>query len=104
KGEIKGLQERIEEEKDRLRSLKESGEIEEYTPPKRGPHGRAAFQEPHSMPDMEMGDEGLTDAGLDMETESFEVETSTGEETTTELEEEEGAEEEEEEEEDPFSD
>src|SRR2546428_366804 len=72
--EIKTLHEKVEEEKIRLRNLKESGENEEYTPPKRGPHGRAAFQEPHSMPDMEMGDEGLTDAALDMETESYEVE------------------------------
>jgi len=101
--EIKLLYDRVEEEKNRLRSLKESGEMEEYTPPKRSPHGRAAFQEPHSMPDMEMGDEGLTDAGLDMETESYDTETISGEETS-ELEEGEGAVEEEEEEEDPFSD
>lgn len=102
--EIKNLHEKVEEEKARLRTLKESGENEEYVPPKRAPHGRATFQEPHSMPDMEMGDEGLTDAGLDMETESYEVETSAGEETTEHGEEEGVAEEEEEEEEDPFSD
>jgi hypothetical protein len=104
KAEISTLFEKVEEEKSRLRSLKESGEMEEYTPPKRGPHGRAAFQEPHSMPDMEMGDEGLTDAGLDMETESYDVETSSGEETAEHSDEETGLEEEEEEEEDPFSD
>lgn len=104
RSEIKSLSERIDEERDRLRSLKESGEVEEYVPPKRNP--RQTFQEPQSMPDMEIsGDEGLTDAGLDMETESYEVETSTGEETTEHETEEEGAfEEEEEEEEDPFSD
>ncbi len=28
---------------------------------------RAAFQEPHSLPDMEMVDDNLTDAGFDME-------------------------------------
>lgn len=104
KSEIKSLYDRVDEEKVRLRSLKESGEIEEYTPPKRNPHGRPSFQEPHSMPDMEMGDEGLTDAGLDMETESYEVESSTGEETAEHGEEEGAVEEEEEEEEDPFSD
>jgi hypothetical protein len=105
KEEIRLLQEKINEEKQRLRFLKESGELEEYTPPKRGPHGRAAFQEPHSLPDMELGDEGLTDAGLDMETESFDLETSSGEETTELGEEDLGLEEEEEEEEeDPFSD
>ena len=102
KEEIKAIEERVHEERQRLRFLKESGELEEYAPPKRTP-GRAAFQEPHSMPDMDMGDEGLTDAGLDMETESFDVETSTGEETT-EVDAEEAGEEEEEEEEDPFSD
>lgn len=55
------------------------------------------------MPDIEGGEEGLTDAGLDMETESFEAESTAGEETQ-ELESEDAAPEEEEEEEDPFSD
>lgn len=109
KEEISALQERISEEKERLRFLKESGEVEEYGPPKRPAHGRPAFQEA-SMPDMEIGDEGLTESGLEMETESFEIETSSGEETEAEGEggeEGEGAAavvEEEEEEEDPFSD
>jgi hypothetical protein len=103
KEEMKSLQEKIQEEKERLRFLKESGEMEEFTSPKRPPHGRPAFQEAHSLPDVDMGDEGLTDAGLDMETESFDLETSSGEEGGGE----EGEEEnpvEEEEEEDPFSD
>ncbi|HEY5259313.1 MAG TPA: hypothetical protein VIJ46_01610 [Rhabdochlamydiaceae bacterium] len=103
KEEIKMLTERVNEEKDRLRFLKESGEMEEFTPPKRPLHGRPAFQEPQSMPDIEGGEEGLTDAGLDMETESFEAESTAGEETQ-ELESEDAAPEEEEEEEDPFSD
>lgn len=106
KGEIRALQEKIGEEKERLRFLKESGELEEYAVPKRPPHGRPAFQEAHSMPDMEMGDENMTDAGLDMETESFEAETASGEEPAEGggEEDEEGAAAEEEEEEDPFSD
>jgi hypothetical protein len=108
KEEMRALQERISEEKERLRFLKESGELEEYGPPKRPTHGRPAFQEA-SMPDMEMGDEGMTEAGLEMETEGFEPETSTGEEGEGEEggaggEEEGGVQEEEEEEEDPFSD
>ncbi|MBI2743365.1 MAG: hypothetical protein HYX48_05555 [Chlamydiales bacterium] len=110
KEEIRALQDRIAEEKERLRFLKESGEVEEYGPPKRPAHGRPAFQEA-SMPDMEIGDEGMTEAGLEMETESFEMETSSGEETESEAEGEEGEGaaaaapvEEEEEEEDPFSD
>lgn len=102
KEEMSVLKEKINEEKERLRYLKESGELEEYVPPKRTP-GRQAFQEPQSMPDMDLiGDEGLTDAGLDMETESFDVETTTGEEG--ESEEDDGYPQEEEEEEDPFSD
>ncbi len=107
KEEIGTLQDRISEEKERLRFLKESGELDEYGPPKRPAHGRPAFQEA-SMPDMEMGDENLTEAGLEMETEPFEAETSSGEEAEAEPEEaggaEEEVEEEEEEEEDPFSD
>jgi hypothetical protein len=105
KEEIKALHERIDEEKERLKFLKESGELEEFTLPKRPAHGRQAFQEPHSMPDIDLGEEGMTDLGLDMETESYEVETSSSEETG-EFDEEaaSAAEEEEEEEEDPFSD
>jgi hypothetical protein len=106
KEEIGVLQERIAEEKERLRFLKESGEMEEYGPPKRAAHGRPAFQEA-SMPDMEMGEENLTEAGLEMETEPFELETSSGEEAEGETEEAVEGEEavvEEEEEEDPFSD
>lgn len=102
--EIKALHERIEEEKERLRFLKESGELEEFTLPKRPAHGRQAFQEPHSMPDIDLGEEGMTDLGLDMETESYEVETTSSEETGEFDEENAPAEEEEEEEEDPFSD
>jgi hypothetical protein len=104
KEEMRSLHEKIAEEKDRLRFLKESGEMEEYQLPKKPAHQRQAFQEA-SMPDMEMGDEAFTDAGLDMETESFEVETASGEDTAEGAEEEEGpVVEEEEEEEDPFSD
>ena len=102
--EMQSLQERIQEEKERLRFLKESGEMEEYAAPKRPAHGRQAFQEPHTMPDMDLADEGLTDAGLDMETESFDVETTTGEEVEEGATEEENVGAEEEEEEDPFSD
>ena len=103
KDEMRALQERIDEEKERLRYLKESGELEEYAPPKRTP-GRQAYQEPQSMPDMDMMgmDEGMTDAGLDMETESFDMETTSGGEDSD-SEEDEGYTHDEEEE-DPFSD
>lgn len=99
KDEMRNLQDKIGEEKDRLRFLKESGEMEEFSAPKR-PGGRQPVHEPQSLPDIDIAEEGFTDAGLDMETEPFDVEsTSSGEEG------EEGEEEaEEEEEEDPFSD
>lgn len=99
KKEIELLSKKIEEEKERLRSLKESGDSEEYSVPKRNPQARQAYQEPHTMPGVEMeGDSNLTDAGLDLETESYDTETRTmsdedGESTTYD-----------EEEEDPFSD
>ncbi len=104
KEEIRGLQDRIDEEKERLRFLKESGELEEFSIPKRQAHGRQAFQEPHSLPDIDIVEEGMTDIGLDMETESFDIDTSTGEETAEFDEDNLPVQEEEEEEEDPFSD
>jgi hypothetical protein len=102
KEEMRALQDKVGEEKERLRFLKESGEMEEFSAPKR-PGGRQPVHEPQSLPDIDIAEEGFTDAGLDMETEPFDVETTaTGEEG------EEGDEEaavpEEEEDEDPFSD
>ena len=102
KEEMHVLEKKIKEERERLRFLKESGEIEEYAPSKRP--ARAAFQEPHSLPDMEMVDDNLTDAGFDMETEAYDLETATGEETDSGEEETTASQLHEEEEEDPFSD
>jgi hypothetical protein len=105
KEEIRGIKSKIDEEKERLRFMKESGDMEEYVTPKRNP-SRQAYAEPHTLPDMDMGD-NMTDAGLDMETESFEVETVTEDETEGAAErgtEEETTVLEEEEDEDPFSD
>jgi hypothetical protein len=77
--EIHSLKSRIEEEKDRLRFMKESGDMEEYVTPKRSP-SRQAYAEPHTLPDMDIGD-NMTDAGLDMETETYEMETISEDET-----------------------
>lgn len=105
KEEIRSLKSRIDEEKERLRFLKENGEYEEYVTPKRS-NARQAYAEPHTLPDVE-GSESLTDAGLDMETEAYDMET----EEETEgggggggATEEEAIAVEEEEDEDPFSD
>lgn len=103
KEEIRLLNERVDEEKDRLRSLKESGETEDFMMPKRSAHARQAV-EPHSLPDLDMPDEGMTDAGLDMETDSFDIETTVSGDDNEEGDDEEGTVVDEEEEEDPFSD
>jgi len=76
--EIDAIAKKIDEERDRLRSLKEHGDSEEYTVPKRNPQARQAYQEPHTMPGVEIeGDSGLTDAGLDLETESYDTQSTT---------------------------
>jgi hypothetical protein len=105
--EMKAIRGRIQEERDRLRLLKESGDLEEMGPPKRG-QARPAYSEPQTLPEIEIGD-GLTDAGLDMETEAYDMETAFTEEETegggSGEEDEDGAlKEETEDEEDPFSD
>lgn len=107
KEEIRSLKLKIDEEKERLRFMKESGELEEYVTPKRSA-SRQAYAEPHTLPDMDMGD-NMTDAGLDMETEAYDMETIAEDETeggTSGAATEEGESTliEEEEDEDPFSD
>lgn len=110
KEEIKALQEKIEEEKERLQFLKESGEGEEYITPKRQP-ARAGYTEMPSIPDIDAAESagGFTDVGLDVETEVSETQGSSIEEKEEEEEGEEAlveekAQEEEEEEESYFSD
>ncbi len=101
--EIRSLKTKIDEEKERLRFMKESGELEEYVTPKRSP-ARQAYAEPHTLPDMDLG-ENMTDAGLDMETESYDMETIGDDETEGGAgTEDEATVAEEEEDEDPFSD
>lgn len=99
--EIEIVRKKVEEERTRLLALKESGDVDGYSVPKRNPQARQAYQEPTTMPgvDLEATAE-MTDAGLDLETESYDTESTTisdedqGEESTME----------EEDEEDPFSD
>jgi myosin heavy subunit len=101
KEEISSIQTRMDEECERLKIMKETGEYEEYIAPKRNA-SKQAYAEPQTLPDMEIGME--TDLGLDMETETFDVTeaTTVGEEAEVHVDEEQAAEEEEEE--DPFSD
>lgn len=104
KEEILNLKARISEEKERLQFLKESGDMEEYSTPRRSP-AKNVYPDTPTMSDIEVG-EGTTEAGLDLETEAMDLETGEEErdEEVTEGTQEEKIEEEEEEEEDPFSD
>jgi hypothetical protein len=101
KEEIAAIQNKIEEEKERLQFLKESGEAEEYIAPKRTTQTRAGYTEMPTIPDIDAGETaaGFGDTGFDMETDAIESETSVyedqEEEERTEAEEEEEGKEEE---------
>lgn len=72
KEEIEAVQGKIEEEKERLQFLKESGEAEEYIAPKRTPT-RAGYTEMPTGLDMDMGETGgLNETGFDMDSETTE--------------------------------
>lgn len=75
KEEIQAVRAKIEEEKERLQFLKESGEVEEYITPKRAP-ARAGYNEMPTIPDIDIGETmgGSGDTGFDMETDAIEVE------------------------------
>lgn len=76
KQEIRAIRDKIEEEKERLKFLKESGEQEEYTAPKRS-STRTAYTEMPSLPDIDIAETaGMTDAGFDMASDTVELENS----------------------------
>lgn len=84
KEEIAALKEKVQEEVERLRFLKESGELEEYVAPKRTT-GRSGFSEMPSLPDMEMAETGgVTEVGYEMPTDVVEEEPLVTEEEVTE--------------------
>lgn len=104
KEEIQAVRNKIEEEKERLHFLKESGEAEEYVTPKR-PTTRAGYNEMPSIPDIDIGETmGGTEAGFDMETDAIEIDHTAEERGEEEEEEVTEQEEEEEEDESYFSD
>jgi len=73
KEEIHAVKGKIEEEKERLQFLKESGEAEEYVAPKR-PTTRAGYNEMPTIPDIDMGETmSGSETGFDMETDAIEV-------------------------------
>lgn len=77
KEEIGQIKEKIQEEKERLAFLKESGEGEEFIPPKRTV-SKQTYAEPQTLPDMDMAQE--PEVTMEMETEAFDMETSAEEE------------------------
>lgn len=78
KEEIRGIQNKISEEKERLQFLKESGDAEEFVPPKRPTGTRGSFTDMPTIPDIDIGESqgGLTETGFDMETEGDETATT----------------------------
>ncbi len=74
KEEIRSIKAKIEEEKERLQFLKESGEGEEYVTPKRQPT-RTAYTELPTIPDIDIGETagGFTDAGFEAETDALDT-------------------------------
>lgn len=77
KEEIVAIQGKIEEEKERLQFLKESGEAEEYVTPKRS-QTRTAFTEMPTIPDIDMQDTavGVNESGFEGDAENTEFESS----------------------------
>jgi hypothetical protein len=75
KEEIRAVQSKISEEKERLQFLKESGDTEDFVPPKRAGSTRPSFTEMPSIPDIDIGDThgGLTESSYDMESEGDET-------------------------------
>ncbi|OGN64847.1 MAG: hypothetical protein A2888_00490 [Chlamydiae bacterium RIFCSPLOWO2_01_FULL_28_7] len=87
--EIKSIHEKINEEKQRLKFMKENGDVQDYVAPKKSQ--KQAYSDAQTLPDMDVE----SDIGFD-DTESFETSENSSEEHTFN--------EEEEDEEDPFSD
>lgn len=69
-GEIDTIRAKIEEERQRLLYIKESGELEEYIAPKRNPQARSGFQDAHTIPDINVEDHQVTESGVDFEQEN----------------------------------
>lgn len=72
--EICSLKERITEEKERLQFLKENGELEEYTAPRRSP-SKTVYPDTPTMSDVEVNETSDT-TSFDGETESTDTEST----------------------------
>lgn len=78
KEEIKAIQAKIDEERERLQFLKESGEGEEFVAPKRTPQSRAGYTDMPTIPDIDVAETGggYGDTGFEMESEAGEGDSS----------------------------
>jgi len=76
KEEIIAIQNKIDEERERLQFLKESGEAEEYVAPKR-PSTRTGYTDMPTLPDIDIAETaaGFTDTGFETETDAVETTT-----------------------------
>ncbi len=91
KEEIIAVRNKIEEEKERLQFLRESGDVEDVATPKRQTT-RAGYTEMPTIPEMETGTSTHSgDSAFDLESESTETETSATQTETREGTEEEAA-------------
>jgi hypothetical protein len=79
KEEILAVKAKIEEEKERLQFLKESGEVEEYVTPKR-PTTRAGYTEMPTIPDIDMTETagGVSETSFEMESSAMDTDSATG--------------------------
>lgn len=73
--EIEGVKGKIEEEKERLQYLKESGEAEDYIAPKKAPT-RPGYNDMPTIPDIDVAGEtmGGGETGFDLETDAVDFE------------------------------
>lgn len=87
KEEIVAIKSKMEEEKERLQFLKESGEVPEFVPTKRQP-GRAGYTEMPSIPDIDITESAQTigDSGFDNDIDHTESDSSIIEERENETE------------------
>lgn len=76
--ELQAVRAKIEEEKERLNFLKESGEVEEYITPKRNA-SRTAYTDMPTIPDIDVAETGghLSESHFDVETEGDSMENET---------------------------
>ena len=99
--EINSIMSKIEEEKERIRHIKESGEPEEFTAPKRTNQAKQMYPDSDSIPEFEEEEEFENDSfSLGSESEDLDASSLFGYDDSNE----ESSESDEEDDEDPFSD